>query len=245
MRKNKAPRAVFFDLDGVLYDSLPVYVDAWKYGFGAIGIDVSARDLYEHEGRRSRETVEKVTQRCGRSTTPEMIDVAVGAKRRWLDKAGRFPIQRGAVQVLEVVASLRIPMWVVTGSTKPMLREELVEDFGDFLVAERVITGGDTLRGKPDPGPYQEACKRARLSHDEAIVVENAPLGIESAVKCGCFCLAVNTGILDDRELICAGAHMVYPNCVSLADSWSDVSAAFSRFSHDHKQDSQYGARVL
>ena len=59
--------------------------------------------------------------------------------------------------------------------------------------------------------------QKAGVSAKEAIVVENAPLGVESAHKAGIFTVAANTGPLEDTCLKDAGADIVLPGMLDVA----------------------------
>ena len=50
---------------------------------------------------------------------------------------------------------------------------------------ELIISGEDLEEGKPSPEPFVTALKKLKLKSHEALVVENAPLGVNSAVKAG------------------------------------------------------------
>ena len=65
------------------------------------------------------------------------------------------------------------------------------------------------------------ALEKAGLQPDEAIVVENAPLGVRSAKGAGIFTIAVNTGILSDDDLWQAGADVVLPDMEALLEMFS------------------------
>ena len=54
----------------------------------------------------------------------------------------------------------------------------------------------------------------------DALVIENAPLGVQAGVAAGIFTIAVNTGPLDNKVLEDAGANLVFPSMQALADSW-------------------------
>ena len=81
-----------------------------------------------------------------------------------------------------------------------------------------MVTAFDVTKGKPHPEPYLMGFKRACVAPHEAIVLENAPLGVESAVAAGVFTLAVNTGPLDEKLLYDAGANMVYPDLTTFSN---------------------------
>jgi beta-phosphoglucomutase-like phosphatase (HAD superfamily) len=60
------------------------------------------------------------------------------------------------------------------------------------------------------------ALEKAGLQPNEAMVVENAPLGVRSAKGAGIFTVAVNTGILSDDDLWQAGADVVLADMAAL-----------------------------
>jgi beta-phosphoglucomutase-like phosphatase (HAD superfamily) len=56
-------KAVIFDLDGVLVNSMPTHFQAWKAAFAKIaGLEIAERDIYLNEGMRGVELVEKIFQ---------------------------------------------------------------------------------------------------------------------------------------------------------------------------------------
>jgi beta-phosphoglucomutase-like phosphatase (HAD superfamily) len=67
------------------------------------------------------------------------------------------------------------------------------------------------------------ALKKGGLQPNQAIVVENAPLGVRSAVAAGIFTVAVNTGILRNEELEKEGANIVYPSMKAFAEDIPEI----------------------
>ena len=66
--------------------------------------------------------------------------------------------------------------------------------------------------------------KAGNLQPSEAMVVENAPLGIRAGVAAGIYTIAVNTGPLDDQILLNAGANILFPTMTALSDTWPNLS---------------------
>ena len=85
------------------------------------------------------------------------------------------------------------------------------------------MTSFDVTRGKPDPQPYLIGMKKAGIQPWEAIVVENAPLGVRAAVAAQCFTIAVNTGPLPDATLANEGADLVLPDMKALITLWNNL----------------------
>ena len=64
------------------------------------------------------------------------------------------------------------------------------------------------------------ALKKGGIKADEAVVVENAPLGVEAGHNAGIFTIAVNTGPLNGQVLLDAGADLLLPSMQALSDQW-------------------------
>ena len=79
-----------------------------------------------------------------------------------------------------------------------------------------MITAYDVIHGKPDPEPYLKAWERSGLKKEQCVVIENAPLGIQSGKAAGLTVYAVNTGILTKQDL--AQADKVFDNMTQLLD---------------------------
>jgi beta-phosphoglucomutase-like phosphatase (HAD superfamily) len=92
-----------------------------------------------------------------------------------------------------------------------------------------MVTGYDVKYGKPHPEPYLMGLDKAGVQANEAIVIENAPIGVQAGVAAGIFTIAVNTGPLDDQELLDAGANLLYPNMAALAQDWANIMEAIQK----------------
>lgn len=220
------PAVAMLDMDGVLYDSMAQYVRAWQEAFREIGLDLPAVEVFRQEGRPGRQTIEAVLAKLGgRKLSERQIEQILARKSEVLLSLGAPAVQTGAKQLISVIAGSGLKLWIVTGSTRPGIAEQIARDFAPHLRAEQVVTGNDYRTGKPQPEPYLLAATRAGVRPEQAIAIENSPLGIQSADAAGTFCIAVNTGELTDLELKRAGARAVFRSCDHLAQSWDRVLA--------------------
>ena len=79
-------------------------------------------------------------------------------------------------------------------------------------------------RGKPNPDPYLMGLKKAgNLEPWEALVVENAPLGVRAGARAHIFTIAVNTGPLANNDLLAAGANLCFNNMEEFSDCWKNL----------------------
>jgi len=203
-------KGVFFDMDGVIYDSMGYHADAWSNAFRHFGIDFTPEMVYYNEGRTFSSTINMVyRQNEMRDATDVEIDRIYSKKTELI---AAFPDAipfKGAKSLMEKLKKQGIAIWVVTGSSQEKFLEALVLDFSGLISLDRIISGNDVKHGKPNPEPYLTALERSGFRTDEVVVIENAPLGIESAKAAGIYTIAVNTGILNDSVLWASGADMV------------------------------------
>lgn len=211
-------------MDGVLFDSMPAHAASWAKVCTEYGLTMSERDVYLNEGRTAESTIEVLTQRTwGRSTNQEEVDRIYALKCEEFKNYPDARVMPGATAVLDAVLESGKQIYIVTGSAQTSLLERIYSHIPGYFVRERVICGLDYKKGKPDPEPYLMGLKRAGVEKEEAVVVENAPLGVRAAKAAGIFTIAVNTGILEDEDLLAEGADLVFPSMQALAEAWKDL----------------------
>lgn len=217
-------KAVLFDMDGVLFDSMPNHAYAWSHSMTQFGLKMTPEEAYLHEGRTGAGTINILAQRYwGRDATEEEKQTIYKAKSeafRQCPEARKMP---GAHELLnKVKASGRIPM-VVTGSGQLSLLDRLEKNFPGIFRKELMVTSFDVKHGKPDPEPYLMGLSKAHIQPWEGLVIENAPLGVKAGSSAHIFTIAVNTGPLPDQVLWDAGADLLFPSMQALCDAWQDV----------------------
>jgi HAD superfamily hydrolase (TIGR01509 family) len=220
-------KAVLFDMDGVLFDSMPIHAHSWTTALREAGVDFTEKEGYLHEGRTGSGTIQIVFQRClGRNATEEEIQQIYRRKSNLFEQAPEAPIMPGAGELLEKVKEAGLQRILVTGSGQKTLITRLNKHFPGQFVREKMVTAYDVTIGKPHPEPYLQGLKKSGTSAYQAIVVENAPLGVESAKAAGLFTVAVKTGKLDDHHLLDAGADLLFQGMPALNESWPQLLQA-------------------
>ena len=219
------PKAVLFDMDGVLYDSMPHHAVAWKGAMETYGIHMTHEDAYATEGARGIDTIRiMVRQQKGIEISEQEAQEMYDEKSRQFHAMGEATIMPGILGLMEKIHRQGLTIGVVTGSGQRPLINRLLTDFGEYLDEGHIVTAYDVQRGKPNPDPYLMGMEKAGTKPWETIVVENAPLGIQAARAAGIFTIAVNTGPLRDEILKEAGADLVLPSMQHLADHWEEIA---------------------
>ena len=214
-------RAYFFDMDGVLFNSMPHHAIAWEEVMKEHDLSFTAYDCYLNEGRTGESVIREAMWKArNRDATPDEI------KQIYTEKSNRFNLLAqqaggtvvidGVAEVLRYVQSTGSQIWVVTGSGMRSLLDNLNNALPPVFQRDRMITAFDVTHGKPDPEPYLKAWERSGLKKEQCFVIENAPLGIRSGKAAGLTVYAVNTGILTREDL--AQADQVFDSMAELLD---------------------------
>lgn len=224
------PKAVLFDMDGVLYDSMRFHARAWHETASSRGLTSTPEDFYMFEGRTGATTIDELYQRSfSKNATDEEKEDIYSQKAALFVEYNDGEPMTGAANVLAKVKEYGLDRIVVTGSGQKSLIEKLESDYPGSFKREKMITGYDVKYGKPHPEPYYMGLEKAGVQAWEALVVENAPLGVEAGVAAGIFTIAVNTGPLPDSVLLEAGANLLYPDMTSLANDWDHLMQVIQR----------------
>ena len=225
-----SPTAVLFDMDGVLFDSMPYHAKAWHKAMAEFGLDLSEEEAYMHEGRTGFSTIQIIAARKGLTATREMADEMYRVKSAYFSQFPDPAPMPGALPLIRKMQAEGIMLLLVTGSGTTTLLQQLNEFYPDVFVPERMVTGFDVKKGKPDPEPYLMGLAKGsavlgrELRADECLVVENAPLGVRAAVAAHIPTIAVNTGPLPDSVLLDEGAKWLFPSMQALCDVWPRIN---------------------
>jgi len=216
-------KAVFFDMDGIIFNSMPYHAQAWVYALNSVGVPFTPYDVYMNEGRTGAATVNSAfMDTFDREATEEEKQHIYKIKSDKFDEINIIKPVEGVDDLLKKVKAEGLHIYVVTGSGQSSLLNSLEEYFPGIFHKDNIISAHDVKFGKPHPEPYLKALEKSKLQPSEAIVIENAPMGVESAVAAGIFTIAVNTGILEEFILESSGANVVYPDMASLQRRWNE-----------------------
>ncbi len=220
-------KAVFFDMDGVLYDSMPNHTQSWVKTSDDFGLGMTAHDIYMNEGRTGFSTVNEFTRKqFNRDTTPEEAEHIYQCKCNYYNAMPSPMPMKGVQPLLQQIKSDGFQIVLVTGSGQHSLLNRLNADFPNIFHSDLMVTSFDVTYGKPNPEPYLMAMQKAMVKPWESIVVENAPLGVRSGAGAQAFTIACNTGPLPDNIFLQEGANVVLPSLQALYESWTSIRNA-------------------
>lgn len=187
------------------------------------GLHMTRLDAYATEGQRGPDTIRQMArQQWGRDISEVEAQSMYDVKTRLFHSMPEAPVMPGVKSLMQQIKQQGMTIGVVTGSGQRPLIERLKRDFGPLI--DNITTAYDVPRGKPFPDPYLIGLEKAgNLKPSDAVVIENAPLGVKAGVAARIFTIAVNTGPLDDEVLRQAGADIVMPDMPTLSSKWTEI----------------------
>lgn len=189
--KKKTVRAVLFDCDGVVADSMSDHAKAWVRAFRDSGVEVKKEWVFEYEGAPFCELARAFYERCGIEPKEKDIEMVAMRKERYFDELHEPRIYAGIFPILDLLQNRGISAGLVTGASRMALGRTLpAEVVGRFQI---IVTGDDVTQGKPHPEPYLLGAKLLDLEPADCLVVENGLFGIRAAKAAHMRCVALTT----------------------------------------------------
>lgn len=181
-------KALIFDCDGTLVDSMPLHHRSWSRAIA----DAGARFVFDWDVFMSRagmglsQTVLELNAQFGESLVPEQVILAQRSHYEALISELK-PIET----VVAIARTFAGPKSVASGGEKPVVLQSL-RSIGIFDLFEHVICQEDVRVGKPDPEMFLRCAELMGVQPHECLVFEDGALGIEAARRAGMAWVAVD-----------------------------------------------------
>jgi beta-phosphoglucomutase len=192
-QSNHQPRAIIWDMDGVLIDSGPYHFQAWRETLDAQRRKpLTLEDFRRTFGMRNSEMLRTV---LGDDLTAEAVEQLGAIKEeryRALVRAQGIQALPGVMAWLEQLH--RVGWRHAVASSAPRLNLEAILDAVDFgRYFDALVCAEDVSRGKPDPEVFLTAAHKLGVPPERCIVIEDAPAGVLGARRAGMACIGVLT----------------------------------------------------
>ncbi len=170
-------KALIFDLDGTIVDTMPVHLLAYQKVLGNFGIEFTKQNLDKMAGLPTKETMELIFEKHG-----VKADAAEEAKNKEDEYEKLMPSLKPVEIVLDVIKEYhgKLPMSVGTGGYRRLSKKSL-ELAGVSKYFDIVITNEDVKNFKPHPETFLRCAELMGVQPEYCQVFEDGRLGIEAA----------------------------------------------------------------
>lgn len=194
-------RAVIFDMDGLMFDTERVFVEAWDYAGEKIGIGKAGYMTLKTLGMSAsmsrglwiREFGEKYDEKELRRHTKEFLTKYYAENR--------VPVKKGLYVLLDYLKTRGCKLAVASSSPGWEVESHLKDAavFDDFQV---IVYGDMVSKSKPEPEIYLKACELLGEQPRECLALEDSRSGILSACRAGCPTIMVPDLWQPDGEIL-------------------------------------------
>ena len=147
-------KAVLFDMDGVLFDSMKNHAKAWNKAMDMYDMNLSEEEAYMHEGRTGASTINIVSAReRGYEASEDEIKKIYQTKSDIFNSLPKAEPMQGAYTLLQEIKNSGLQPVLVTGSGQLSLIDNLNHHFPGIFQKEYMVTAYDVKFGKPNPEP--------------------------------------------------------------------------------------------
>jgi len=215
-------RALIFDLDGTLVDTVYAHVFAWQQALAEAGLVIEGWLIHRRIGMSGGLFTRAVARELGR-------DISAAEEQALQRRHGELfvqllPVRRplpGAVELLRFLREARIAFGIATSGRRPQIDASLAAlGLGPETV---VVERGEVARAKPEPDLFLACRQRLGVEVKDCYVVGDAVWDLLAARRAGMLSIGLLSGGYGEDELSRAGAFRVYRDPADLRRSLDEL----------------------
>jgi len=198
-----SPRAVIFDMDGLLLDSEPLYRMTWKAAASSLGFPIDDV-LYERFVGRGNVEAEGILRQHFGETFP-LDEFHTRWSRDFHDRLATIPTKPGAMELIDVIEKRRIPKALATSSPRRLALRCL----GDLASRFDALAFGDEVtHSKPAPDLFLLASQRLGIAPAHCLVLEDSEAGVRAARAAGMDVILVPDIVKPSDDTVATATHV-------------------------------------
>ncbi|MFH0798501.1 MAG: HAD family phosphatase [Candidatus Woesearchaeota archaeon] len=179
-------KAVIFDMDGVILDSVNIHLKATKKAFGNQGITLTEKEMIFISARNPFDFNKALSKKYKYDTEKFVLE-----HRKYYSKDyGKARFFSRTKRLIFQLNKLKVPIAMDTSSTDRMVRQ-VEKRMPLEKIFDVIVTFNDCSKRKPAPDSYLMAAKRLKVNPKECLVFEDSQIGVEAAKRAKMKCVAL------------------------------------------------------
>jgi len=221
-------RAVIFDIDGTLVDSVDLHAEAWHEAFKHFGHEISTRAIRTQIGKGGDKLLPTFLSQSEVEEKGEKIEEFRGKlfMREYMSRVKPFPEVR---ELFEKLKSSGKKIALASSADKAQLKKlKEIANIADLVDCD--TSADDAESSKPDPDIFEAAIRCLRpIPPEDMIVVGDTPYDVEGALEAGLRTIGVLSGGFEEGLLRSAGCVEVYRDPSHLLHDYTNSALGHER----------------
>lgn len=209
-------KAVLYDMDGTVLDTLGDLVNAVNYTMEHFGYPTRGdKEIMSFLGNGARNLI---TCSAPKGTAPEKIEEMLEFYLPWYNSHCQIltaPYE-GIIELMQELKALGVKQAVISNKQDSAVKPLAAHYFPGLL--ESALGESEQVKKKPNPDAVLAALAELGVDKSEAIYVGDSEVDVATAINADMDCAAVSYGFRSEEELIAAGAKVICHTVKELRD---------------------------
>ena len=189
-KKRTSFEAVIFDMDGVLVNSEPFYVEVEQTNFRQLGLEISAEEHQTYQGTATDRMWELIKERHGiQHPVNELVKMTNSLVTPFFNSLEKMEPMPGVKNLIEKLKEKGILLALASSSYSDVI-EIILQKTGLKNYFDVVISSQMAGTSKPEPDIFLLAAKKLGVAPEKCVVIEDSTNGIAAAKSAGMYCIA-------------------------------------------------------
>lgn len=189
-------KGIIFDMDGVIIDSEPLYIDYDYNFFNNLGANISKEELLAFVGCPAKDITSKIIEKYNITSIPyeKILKLHSEGYELIITQNHKLTLCEGVMDWLQYFKNNNYPVAIASSTTKSKIGMVLERfNLKEFF---NIYVGGDEVEnGKPNPDIFIKAAQMLNLEPSDCMVIEDSKNGIKASKSAGCFTIGyLNNG---------------------------------------------------
>ena len=177
-------KAVIFDMDGLMFDSEPVSVEAWIAAGKKMGVNITKEMVMAVFGHNRADLSKYWKELFGEDFDAEKAAEIREAEMQTYAREHGIPMKKGLRNLLKYLDRKDYLFTIASSSSKALIHiNTAMSGIADYF--DMTVSGDEVIHGKPAPDIYLKAAQKLQVKPEECLVLEDSPAGIAAAKAAG------------------------------------------------------------